>query len=230
MSNKYQDIVVNKPWGYEYLIFETTEVALWLLYIEGGKATSLHCHPLKTTGLILLEGDAELGFIADSKIIKSPSKHMIRRGLFHSTKALSENGILVLEIETPNDKNDLVRLRDNYGRSNNGYEKKNEWTRRSNEHIWIEEPKIGETKLYQVSDTELSVSRISSISEFKNLDDDEIIMFLKGGIGKEIDGRNHLATVPGDIGLGSILKKVAQEMEFCSADTIILKVSTNGRI
>ena len=39
MPNAYQDVVVNKPWGYEYLIFETTEVALWLLHIEEGKGT-----------------------------------------------------------------------------------------------------------------------------------------------------------------------------------------------
>jgi hypothetical protein len=68
MRNPHRDIVVQKPWGYEYLIYETPEVALWLLYIEQGKGTSLHCHPKKTTGLILLEGEAELGFIADSKV------------------------------------------------------------------------------------------------------------------------------------------------------------------
>lgn len=230
MPNPFQEIVVNKPWGYEYLVYESSEVALWLLHIEKGKGTSLHCHPLKTTGLILLEGEAELGFIADSKIIKAPSKQMIRRGLFHSTTAISDNGALLLEIETPNDKQDLVRLVDNYGRSKHGYETKNEWTPKNDTHIWIEEPRPKETLTYKVNKTALSVTRISNITDFSEFDDDEIIMFLKGGIGKEIDGRNHLATVPGDVGIASIIKKVANEMEFCSNETIILRVGHNGSI
>ena len=230
MPNPYQNVVVTKPWGYEYLVFETPDVALWLLYIEGGKGTSLHCHPMKTTGLILLEGDAELGFIADSKVIKAPSKQMIRRGLFHSTTAISEKGVLLLEIETPNDKQDLVRLTDNYGRSKTGYETKNEWIPKNETHIWIEEPANNETKTYTVNDTVLSVTRIPAIAEFENLHDNEIVMFLKGGIGKAIDGRNHLATVPGDVGIGSIVKKVAKEMEYCSTETIILRVGSNGSI
>jgi mannose-6-phosphate isomerase-like protein (cupin superfamily) len=228
MNNPYQEFVINKPWGYEYLIYESPEVALWLLKIEGGKQTSLHCHPKKTTGLILLEGEAELGFIADSKLIKSPSKHMIRRGLFHSTKALTESGILLLEIETPNDKGDLVRLIDKYGRSKSGYEKEAEWTPKNEAHVWIEEPKHNETNIYQVNKTRVAVTRISTIADFNNFHDNEIIMFLKGGVGKEIDGRNHLATVPGDIGVASIVKKVANEMEFCSSETILLRVSPDG--
>ena len=230
MHNPLREVVVRKPWGYEYLIYESPEVALWVLHIGKDKGTSLHCHPMKTTGLVLLEGEAELGFIADSKVIKAPSKQMIRRGLFHSTKAISENGVLLLEIETPNDKQDLVRLVDNYGRSKKGYEPKNEWTPKDESHIWIEEPKLEETKTYTVNKTLLSVSRISNIADFNHFHDDEIVMFLKGGIGKEIDGRNHLATVPGDVGIASIVKKVAKEMEFCSTETIVLRVSTHGGI
>jgi hypothetical protein len=228
MSNPYQDVVVNKPWGYEYLIFETSDVALWLLHIKKGEGTSLHCHPTKTTGLVLLEGEAELGFLADSKVIVAPSKQMIRRGLFHSTKAISENGVLLLEIETPNDKEDLVRLVDNYGRSKNGYETEKKWIPRDDTHIWIDEPKKSETKTYKVSKTILSVTHVSTIADFDNFNDDEIIMFLKGGIGKFIDGRKHLATVPGDVGIASIVKRVAKELEFCSAETIVLRVSANG--
>jgi hypothetical protein len=230
MHNPYQNVVVTKPWGYEYLVYETSDVALWLLHIEKDKGTSLHCHPMKTTGLVLLEGEAELGFIADSKVIKAPSKQMIRRGLFHSTKAISKNGVLLLEIETPNDKQDLVRLVDNYGRSKIGYETKNEWTDKDETHIWIEEPTNNETKNYKVNETVLSVSHISEITDFDNFHDDEIVMFLKGGIGKAIDGRNHLATVPGDVGIASIIKKVAQEMEYCPAETIVLRVSPNGSV
>ena len=54
--------------------------------------------------------------------LKSLDKVMIRRGLFHSTKALSENGAFIFEIETPVDKQDLVRLNDLYGRESKPYE------------------------------------------------------------------------------------------------------------
>ena len=230
MHNSYKDFVVKKPWGYEYLIYESPEVALWLLYIEKNMGTSLHCHPMKTTGLILLEGQAEIGFIADSKVIDAPSKQMIRRGLFHSTTALSQDGVFVLEIETPNDKEDLVRLVDNYGRSKNGYETQKEWSLKDTSHIWIDNPDEGKTVSYTINNSEFFVSSISSLSEIHKFHDDEIVMFLKGGIGKEVSGRNHLATVPGDVGIGSVIKKVAKEMEYCSSETIVLRVSSHGRV
>ena len=44
---------------------------------------------------------------------------MISRGLFHSIKSISKEGLLALEFETPVDKNDLVRLKDSYGRKIN---------------------------------------------------------------------------------------------------------------
>ena len=56
----YNDIKVKKPWGYEYLVYENQEVALWYLYIKDKHSTSMHCHPNKTTGLILLDGRATI--------------------------------------------------------------------------------------------------------------------------------------------------------------------------
>ena len=52
----YEKTVVKKPWGYEYLVYQNDKVALWFLYIGHGHQTSMHCHPNKTTGLILLNG------------------------------------------------------------------------------------------------------------------------------------------------------------------------------
>ena len=56
----YEKTVVKKPWGYEYLVYQNEKVALWFLYIGYSQQTSMHCHPNKTTGLILLDGEAEL--------------------------------------------------------------------------------------------------------------------------------------------------------------------------
>ncbi len=48
---------------YEYLVFQNESVAVWLLHIKGGAATSLHCHPKKKTGIILLSGEALVSFL-----------------------------------------------------------------------------------------------------------------------------------------------------------------------
>jgi mannose-6-phosphate isomerase-like protein (cupin superfamily) len=82
MSN-YSNNIVKKPWGYEYLAYQNKDVALWFLYIKPEHATSLHCHPNKTTGLILLDGEARVSFLNNDTILNPTNKVMIRKGLFH---------------------------------------------------------------------------------------------------------------------------------------------------
>ena len=43
----YRNLIVKKPWGYEYLLFENDYVAVWILHLKKGQATSVHCHPGK---------------------------------------------------------------------------------------------------------------------------------------------------------------------------------------
>ena len=159
----HKDVIVSKPWGYEYLIFETEEVALWLLHVKGSHKTSLHCHPNKTTGLLLLKGNARISFIADYKDISAPSKQMFRRGLFHSTEALSPDGIFVLEIETPNNKNDLIRLDDVYGRSNLSYESGDSLIAKTSNSIWISEPHSGASEKYDNGEISFQIQKIEAI-------------------------------------------------------------------
>ena len=52
-----------KPWGKEYLLYQNDDVAIWHLFIEPGQSTSLHCHPSKKTGLVVLDGAAKVSFI-----------------------------------------------------------------------------------------------------------------------------------------------------------------------
>lgn len=223
--HEFRDVVVNKPWGFEYLVYESSEVALWLLHIKQGESTSLHCHPLKNTGFLLLQGEAELEFLADKKQVVAPEKQMIRRGLFHKTRALSKGGIYLFEIENPNDKEDLVRLSDFYGRSSDGYEQAASFEAKPSSYLSITEPDNYDVVEYNNDHAIFSVQRINKLEYFQELNDTDIIMFLRGGIGKEVSGRNHLATVPGDIGRASIVGKVAAEMEFVSRDTLVLRVS-----
>jgi mannose-6-phosphate isomerase-like protein (cupin superfamily) len=221
--HNHRQVVVKKPWGYEYLMYENDQVALWLLHIACGQQTSMHCHPTKTTGLVLLKGEAELSFLADTKAIRAPEKQMIRRGLFHSTKATSAGGIFMLEIETPNDKNDLVRLSDEYGRASIGYENSDHETTKTEECVWLEEPAdLGGVNEYFIDGIRLTVERSNEIGLLDNKNDDDILIFLRGGLGKHVDGRKHLATIPGDVGRAGVVKRVAREMEFFEENTLIL--------
>ena len=118
----YKDKVVMKPWGHEFLIFENESVAIWCLRIDQGHSTSMHCHPLKKTCLITLSGEALCNTFERRNYLKAGEAIVIENSVFHSTKALSPQGIELLEIETPPNKIDLVRLNDSYGRETKSYE------------------------------------------------------------------------------------------------------------
>jgi len=118
----YKCVVVDKPWGYEYLMFENKDVAVWVLFLKHKAKTSTHCHPKKKTSLLVLGGEVETSSLDSLFMLKSMDGIIIERGVFHSTKSVSTHGSFVMEIETPVKKSDLVRLKDEYGREALGYE------------------------------------------------------------------------------------------------------------
>ena len=75
---QYERTIVKKPWGYEYLVYQNDNVALWFLYIGHNQQTSMHCHPKKTTGLVLLDGRAIVSFLNNDNPLYPISKIMIR--------------------------------------------------------------------------------------------------------------------------------------------------------
>lgn len=109
--------IVTKPWGYEYLLFENGKVAIWHLLISAYGQTSLHSHPNKKTGLIVLDGAAKVSFLGNESKLFYGEKIMIRHGVFHKTQSMTPYLLQLLEIETPVDKEDIVRLDDIYGRA-----------------------------------------------------------------------------------------------------------------
>ena len=214
--------VVSKPWGYEYIAYHNEDVALKVLHIGKNERTSLHCHPNKSTGLVLLSGTAEINFIADSKVLNSPAKQMIRRGLFHQTRAISENGCIMFEIETPVDKDDLVRLKDNYGRENKGYEGSQYELPRYENCLHLIEPNQNINCNYELFGRKMTLEWANNFDIFKHKSDDEIVMFLRGGIIKTVDNRTHFVTKPGDVGQVKVVKQVASEMDGFSENTLVL--------
>jgi len=118
----YHGVVVHKPWGFEYLVFKNAFVGVWGLIIKHGFETSLHCHPNKKTTLSVLSGKALVRTHQGEFEVAAGDALIFDKGVFHSTRAISPEGIVVLETETPTNKRDLVRLEDAYGRKAKGYE------------------------------------------------------------------------------------------------------------
>ena len=134
----FESIVVDKPWGHEYLFYSSKEISIWILKILKNQKTSMHCHPNKKTSLILLEGEANL-FTLNKKInLKCGNAVTIDKGVFHRTSSDYEKDILVMEIETPTNKNDIVRYKDQYNRSNSGYETKDSFSEAKNLDIFLD--------------------------------------------------------------------------------------------
>ena len=219
--------IVKKPLGYEYLVYQNNDVGLWFLYIAPNQSTSMHCHPKKTTGLVLLDGEAEISFLADSRKLKSIDKVIIRRGLFHSTKAISDKGAFIFEIETPTDKQDLVRLNDQYGREFKPYEDCSFEQLKTDNCLWIEEPKLEKVNTYEFSNCLLKVECINNIEVINNKKDKDIIVFLKGGLYRNIEGKSHGVTIPGYVGFAEVIKKVSTQLDGIFSETIIITITKN---
>ena len=172
-SNKYNysDKVVSKPWGYEYVIYnDADKLAITFIKINFGHKTSLHCHPKKKTGFIILSGNAlvQIGIYKEnSKLYKPLSRLVFRAGLFHSLKATSKKGLYALEFETPYKKTDLVRFRDNYGRQKKNYEGKKFTKDIDSNFFKFKKPKFGKKRLYSFNDLEILLEKKKKFEKFK---------------------------------------------------------------
>jgi len=145
----FSGIVVNKPWGYEYLMFQNSEVSIWVLYIKKGYSTSTHCHPNKKTSLLVLSGEGVCSTLKQNFNLKEKDGLIFEKGVFHTTEAISENGLFVMETETPVDKTDLFRLKDRYKREMKGYSSRNNITNKTyNYHYQFIEDKEENDKIF----------------------------------------------------------------------------------
>lgn len=118
----YSRVVVRKPWGYEYLWYQNSSVAVWMLHLTAGSATSMHCHARKRTSLIVMSGTVECSTFDERHRLNKGEGVVLEPCVFHSTQAVSPGGAFVMEVETPPLKGDLLRYRDNFGRAGKAYE------------------------------------------------------------------------------------------------------------
>ena len=100
----FKNRVVLKPWGQEYNIFNNKKkFSITYLHIKKGFCTSLHSHPNKKTGFLILSGVAEvqLGLYKKYCKIQANVNFGFKARLFHRIKASKKSDLFALEIETP---------------------------------------------------------------------------------------------------------------------------------
>lgn len=208
INNFYDSRIIFKPWGYEYIVFRYKKVlSVTLLKINKNKSTSLHCHPQKKTGFVVLDGKAliQLGlWKSERKIFKSPSKLMIRTGLFHSIKCISNKPLIALEFETPVNKNDLVRFNDKYGREKKTYERGKKITKKNWDLIKIKTFK--KNHKYQFGNTIVHYETHTNFKKLVKEKNDAIFAVLNGNISNK---KNQKVLSPGDIIKTGTFKKLA---------------------
>lgn len=173
MQKDLYNTIIKKPWGEEYCVYRNSNLSIWLLKINPDHKTSLHCHPNKKTGLILLGGTASISLIERTFKIEGFKKLIFRSGMFHQTYNDSNEPIYLIEVETPDDKFDLIRIEDQYGRKRQQFENESQW-------------QTIEKKPFSISDSDqtsfknfyFSVDSLNNIKKY-NLKDDDIIILIE---------------------------------------------------
>ena len=181
----YSKVVVRKPWGYEYLIFCNDEIAVWILYLKAGAQTSMHCHPGKKTSLVVLEGSVRCSTMTESVERSAGEGLLIDKGVFHQTTTVSEAGAFVMEIETPVNKRDLVRLKDKYGREGKGYETEDQHSFNTQNFNYISFQNLGiqhnlKKRFGQCSMTFKKLTDEKVLDEVLELNPEDVICICKG--------------------------------------------------
>ena len=196
----YSKVIVKKPWGYEYLVFENEFVAIWMLHIVRKRKTSMHSHPKKRTSLILLAGNATCSHLEGSEKLNPLDGIFIEEGVFHVTEAsnelpidpLCENGIWVMEIESPPDKGDLIRMKDEYGRAGKAYEGTNNMVFDPADCIKFQEPEPGEILRKNFNECVFSIAGGADLELTKPSPDAVVSVISKKG--EEISANPYLKT------------------------------------
>ena len=120
-GTNYDGVTIVKPWGSEHQLRYTSEFCIWHLEINEGHETSMHCHWRKTAVMEVQRRHVVLRLLGSEHILLAGQCALIEPGVFHQTAA--PVGALVSELEFPPNKQDLLRLRDRYGREGKGYER-----------------------------------------------------------------------------------------------------------
>ena len=226
-NKTYDNRVVIKPWGEEYNIFRNKKkIGITYLKLKKGFATSLHCHPIKKTGFLILKGVAEVQIGIYKKNIKRyppMSILVLRPGLFHRIKANNKSDLFALEIENPYIKNDLVRMKDNYGRRLKGYESLKSSRKLIKKDLLFEIPKKTKKNNYVLNNVNIEISYYKDFKRFKSFDDKSVSIILDGKI---VSDKRKTVITTGEIVKSFTLKQLSQYFKIDNK-LLLLKASKN---
>jgi mannose-6-phosphate isomerase-like protein (cupin superfamily) len=208
---------VPKPWGREYLCWESEECAIWVLEIDKNKSTSFHCHTEKNTGLVVLEGEVNLKLINSEYNLKVLEKINIFRGRFHQSTAIGERKAVMIEVEAPVNKKDLIRWEDSNGRKNSLYEVERKNFEKSEEIILLGNKKsYNKTQIYKNLTLDIYNFEEYSISTKKH----SLYILLDGAI---VENQDKIV-IPGDTMSNEVLNKLLNRFTLTS-DALLLCIN-----
>lgn len=109
-------MIITKPWGYEKIIIRNGKYVIKLIRVLAGHRLSLQYHEKKQETIMYKDGSGsieingqELPFKNDGDLIHVFPKQV------HRIKASEDEGLLVVEVSTP-ELDDVVRIEDDFGR------------------------------------------------------------------------------------------------------------------
>ena len=162
----YANKINDKPWGKEYLAYQNEKIGIWILHINKDHETSLHCHFKKDTILIPLVNTFKINLFDSFKILNIFDSLYVPRNTFHGLHSYVDNSIIMeIEIYTEQveytDKNDLLRIKDIYGRDKTNYESS------VIERVPLENETMNFHSVgnYNINNTRVSIQKIHSFDE-----------------------------------------------------------------
>ncbi len=129
INSEFELKLINKPWGFEFELFDNESISIWCVsigqehksgYLLDEYSTSFHMHTSKIAKVFVLDGAVELVQNNSSIILNESISHILPPRTPHKLNAYHGNAIL-LEVELPSNRSDIIRLQDSYGRSENLY-------------------------------------------------------------------------------------------------------------
>ena len=191
----FKNKVFKKPWGYEFLIFSNDFVSIIILFLNSYGSTSFHCHPRKKTSITVLKGKIQIDLTNKSHILYKNSSMDLGKNIFHKSSNLSKNNCILMEIETPTLKEDLLRYKDSYRRSISGYDLYN--------FDKLEKKTLNKIGIYKINDKKfklnesltleyLNIRNIEEYYSIKKRYSDKKTMLMPINKGKKIDNSKTL--------------------------------------
>ena len=150
--------------------------------------------------------------------MKGLDKIHIFRARFHSSHAQADS--FLFEVEAPEDKEDLVRLDDEYGREEKGYEGKESFHERNDTHFCLKSP-TQNPKTDLIHGCLLRHIEVLNIDQLTAFTSKDYIVFTKGGVVTRL-GKKILW--PGDIADGQTLGRIAPKFS-TEPNTSILHIT-----